>query len=83
MSSPVRVGFKTAPRYTEWSTLDDIWASASGLRVFYSGWTFDHFYPADGMGPTFEGLTTLALLEHHVDAFSARGFDDGFEAVLA
>jgi alkanesulfonate monooxygenase SsuD/methylene tetrahydromethanopterin reductase-like flavin-dependent oxidoreductase (luciferase family) len=66
MSSPVRVGFKTAPRYTEWSMVDDIWASAAGLGVFDSGWTFDHFYPADGMGSTFEGWTTLALLAHHV-----------------
>jgi alkanesulfonate monooxygenase SsuD/methylene tetrahydromethanopterin reductase-like flavin-dependent oxidoreductase (luciferase family) len=64
--SPVRVGFKIAPRYVDWTTVNDIWASASGLDVFDSGWTFDHFYPADGMGPTFEGWTALALLSHHV-----------------
>jgi alkanesulfonate monooxygenase SsuD/methylene tetrahydromethanopterin reductase-like flavin-dependent oxidoreductase (luciferase family) len=62
----VRVGFKTAPRYSDWSTLDAIWATAGELNVFDSGWTFDHFYPADGQGPTFEGWTTLALLAHHV-----------------
>jgi alkanesulfonate monooxygenase SsuD/methylene tetrahydromethanopterin reductase-like flavin-dependent oxidoreductase (luciferase family) len=66
MSSSVSVGFKTAPRYADWRTIDDIWASAAALEVFDSGWTFDHFYPADGVGPTFEGWTTLALLSHHV-----------------
>jgi alkanesulfonate monooxygenase SsuD/methylene tetrahydromethanopterin reductase-like flavin-dependent oxidoreductase (luciferase family) len=66
MPSPIRVAFKTAPRYVEWPIVDEIWASAAALEVFDSGWTFDHFYPADGMGPTFEGWTTLALLSHHV-----------------
>jgi alkanesulfonate monooxygenase SsuD/methylene tetrahydromethanopterin reductase-like flavin-dependent oxidoreductase (luciferase family) len=66
MSSSVSVGFKTAPRYADWRTVDDIWASAAALEAFDSGWTFDHFYPADGVGPTFEGWTTLALLSHHV-----------------
>jgi alkanesulfonate monooxygenase SsuD/methylene tetrahydromethanopterin reductase-like flavin-dependent oxidoreductase (luciferase family) len=66
MHSPIRIGFKTAPRYADWRTVADIWASAAALECFDSGWTFDHFYPADGMGPTFEGWTTLALLSHHV-----------------
>lgn len=68
MTSPIRIGFKTAPRYTDWRTLEDVWASAAGLEVFDSGWTFDHFYPADGVGSTFEGWTTLALLSRHVPA---------------
>jgi alkanesulfonate monooxygenase SsuD/methylene tetrahydromethanopterin reductase-like flavin-dependent oxidoreductase (luciferase family) len=62
----MRVGFKTAPRYVEWPVLDAIWASAASFDVFDSGWTFDHLYPADGFGPTFEGWTTLALLSRHV-----------------
>lgn len=62
----MRVGFKTAPRYSDWTTIDAIWATAGELDAFDSGWTFDHFYPADGVGPTFEGWTTLALLAHHV-----------------
>jgi alkanesulfonate monooxygenase SsuD/methylene tetrahydromethanopterin reductase-like flavin-dependent oxidoreductase (luciferase family) len=64
--SIVQVGFKTAPRYVDWAIVDDIWAAAAELDVFDSAWTFDHFYPADGMGPTFEGWTALALLSHHV-----------------
>lgn len=62
----MRIGFKTAPRYVEWPVLEAIWASAQQLEAFDSGWTFDHFYPADGTGPTFEGWTTLALLSRHV-----------------
>lgn len=62
----MKVGFKTAPRYTDWATIDAIWATAGALDAFDSGWTFDHFYPADGVGPTFEGWTTLALLAHHL-----------------
>jgi alkanesulfonate monooxygenase SsuD/methylene tetrahydromethanopterin reductase-like flavin-dependent oxidoreductase (luciferase family) len=66
VTTRVRVGFKTAPRYVDWPAVDAIWASAVALDTFDSGWTFDHFYPADGVGPTFEGWTTLALLSHHV-----------------
>ena len=62
----MRIGFKTAPRYVDWPVLEAIWASASSFDVFDSGWTFDHIYPADGDGPTFEGWTTLALLSHYV-----------------
>jgi alkanesulfonate monooxygenase SsuD/methylene tetrahydromethanopterin reductase-like flavin-dependent oxidoreductase (luciferase family) len=62
----MRVGFKTAPRYVDWPVLEAIWASAATFEVFDSGWTFDHIYPADGSGPTFEGWTTLSLLSHHV-----------------
>lgn len=62
----MRVGFKTAQRYIDWPVLEAIWASAASFDVFDSGWTFDHIYPADGAGPTFEGWTTLALLSHHV-----------------
>lgn len=66
MPPPIRIGFKIAPRYADWRTIEAIWAVAQDLEAFDSGWTFDHFYPADGMGPTFEGWTTLALLSHHV-----------------
>lgn len=62
----MRIGFKTAPRYVDWPVLEAIWATAGELDAFDSGWTFDHFYPADGVGPTLEGWTTLALLAHHV-----------------
>jgi alkanesulfonate monooxygenase SsuD/methylene tetrahydromethanopterin reductase-like flavin-dependent oxidoreductase (luciferase family) len=66
MALGMRVGFKTAPRYVDWPVLDAIWAAAASFDVFDSAWTFDHIYPADGSGPTFEGWTTLALLSHHV-----------------
>jgi alkanesulfonate monooxygenase SsuD/methylene tetrahydromethanopterin reductase-like flavin-dependent oxidoreductase (luciferase family) len=36
------------------------------LEIFDSAWTYDHLYPVEGVGPTFEGWTTLALLSHHV-----------------
>jgi len=62
----MRVAFKTAPRYVDWPALEAIWTTAGELNAFDSGWTFDHVYPADGTGPTFEGWTTLALLAHHV-----------------
>jgi alkanesulfonate monooxygenase SsuD/methylene tetrahydromethanopterin reductase-like flavin-dependent oxidoreductase (luciferase family) len=62
----MRVAFKTAPRYVDWPILEAIWDKAGELDAFDSGWTFDHFYPADGTGPTFEGWTTLAVLAHRV-----------------
>lgn len=64
----VRIGFKTSPQNTDWPTLDATWARAGDLDVFESGWINDHLtnMDAERPGPSFEALTVLATLVHHV-----------------
>jgi len=64
----VRLGFKTSPQNVDWSTLDATWARAGELGVFDSGWLNDHLTNMDAAdpGPSFEALTLLAALVHHV-----------------
>lgn len=66
MTSPVRIGFKVAPQHVSWERLEAIWRRAADSAAFDSAWLFDHFYPVDGDGPCFEGMTALASLIHHV-----------------
>jgi alkanesulfonate monooxygenase SsuD/methylene tetrahydromethanopterin reductase-like flavin-dependent oxidoreductase (luciferase family) len=65
---PLRIGFKTSPQNVDWPTLDATWAAAGSLPAFDSGWLNDHqvdVVPARGYA-SFEGLTLLAALVHHV-----------------
>ena len=64
----VRIGFKTSPQDVDWPTLDATWARAGELGVFDSGWLNDHLTNMDAAapGPSFEALTLLAGLVHHV-----------------
>jgi alkanesulfonate monooxygenase SsuD/methylene tetrahydromethanopterin reductase-like flavin-dependent oxidoreductase (luciferase family) len=64
----VRIGFKTSPQGVEWSTLDATWALAGSLDVFESAWMNDHLSDVsyDRHGPSFEALTAIATLAHHV-----------------
>jgi alkanesulfonate monooxygenase SsuD/methylene tetrahydromethanopterin reductase-like flavin-dependent oxidoreductase (luciferase family) len=71
----VRIGFKTSPQDVDWSTLDGTWQRAGELTGderagggFDSGWMNDHLtnMDPDAPGPSFEALTLLAALVHHV-----------------
>jgi alkanesulfonate monooxygenase SsuD/methylene tetrahydromethanopterin reductase-like flavin-dependent oxidoreductase (luciferase family) len=64
----VRIGFKTSPQDVDWATLDATWARAGELGAFDSGWLNDHLtnMDAEHPGPSFEALTLMALLVHHV-----------------
>ncbi|HEX3427751.1 MAG TPA: LLM class flavin-dependent oxidoreductase [Candidatus Limnocylindrales bacterium] len=64
----LRIGFKTSPQDVDWPTLDATWARAGELGVFDSGWLNDHLTNMDVAhpGPSFEALTLLAALVHHV-----------------
>ncbi len=66
--APFRIGFKTSPQEVDWPTLDATWALAGTLDVFDSGWMNDHLtnQGADRGGPSFEAVTVLAALAHHV-----------------
>jgi alkanesulfonate monooxygenase SsuD/methylene tetrahydromethanopterin reductase-like flavin-dependent oxidoreductase (luciferase family) len=69
----VRIGFKTSPQDVDWATLDATWARAGQLAAepgggFDSGWLNDHLTDLDPIapGPSFEALTLLGTLIHHV-----------------
>jgi F420-dependent oxidoreductase-like protein len=61
----MRFAFKTAPQNTTWDDMLAVWRAADDIKLFESGWTFDHFYPilgADPSGPCLEGWMTLTAL---------------------
>ena len=62
MARTLRIGFKTSPTRVTWEQVRSIWQRAGELGVFESAWLFDHFYPVDGDGSCFEGMTALAAL---------------------
>jgi len=68
----IRVGFKTSPQDVDWATLDATWEAAGELSAsgegFDSGWLNDHLTNMDATapGPSFEAVTLLATLVHHV-----------------
>jgi alkanesulfonate monooxygenase SsuD/methylene tetrahydromethanopterin reductase-like flavin-dependent oxidoreductase (luciferase family) len=64
----MRVGFRTSPQNTDWSSLEAAWAEAGRHDVFDSGWLNDHLMDPgrERGGPAFEAMTTLAALAHHV-----------------
>ena len=68
MTRPLQIGFKTSPQAVDWRTLDETWAAAGQLGVFDSGWMNDHLTEPgrDRGGPSFEAITVMAALAHHV-----------------
>jgi len=62
MARPLRIGFKASPTRVTWDQVRRVWQRAGELGVFESAWLFDHFYPVDGDGSCFEGMTALAAL---------------------
>jgi alkanesulfonate monooxygenase SsuD/methylene tetrahydromethanopterin reductase-like flavin-dependent oxidoreductase (luciferase family) len=64
----VRIGFKTSPQDVSWSMLDAVWRHAGELGLFDSGWLNDHLTNMDAGNPgaSFEALTLMAALVHHV-----------------
>jgi alkanesulfonate monooxygenase SsuD/methylene tetrahydromethanopterin reductase-like flavin-dependent oxidoreductase (luciferase family) len=70
-TGPGPIGFRlsaTALAGLDWRVLDETWALAGEQPVFDAGWTSDHlsFAGQERGGPSFESLTTLAALAHHV-----------------
>ncbi len=70
----VSIGFKTSPQGVDWPTLDATWARAGELEVFDSGWMNDHITDPtlDRGGSSWEALTALAALVHHVPGPDGR-----------
>ena len=64
----MRIGFRTSPQKTDWASLEAAWAEAGQHDVFDSGWLNDHLTDPglERGGPSFEAMTTLAALAHHV-----------------
>jgi len=62
------IGFRTSPQNVEWPMLEEAWAEAGRHEVFESGWMNDHLSDPrlDTGGPSFEAMTALAALSHHV-----------------
>ncbi len=64
----MRVGFRTSPQNVSWPQLEDAWSEAGRHDVFDSAWMNDHLglYDQNHGGSSFEPLTALAALAHHV-----------------
>ena len=64
----MRIGFRTSPQKTDWASLEAAWAEAGQHDIFDSGWLNDHLSDPglERGGPSFEAMTTLAALAHHV-----------------
>lgn len=64
----MKVGFRTSPQDVNWPQLEEAWTEAGRHEVFDSGWLNDHLgLPGrDRGGSSFEPLTALAALAHHV-----------------
>ncbi|HKB27472.1 MAG TPA: LLM class flavin-dependent oxidoreductase, partial [Candidatus Limnocylindrales bacterium] len=67
-SNRVRIGVKTSPQDTDWTTLDATWARIGEHEVFESVWVNDHLTNARDAqgGASLEALTTLSALAHRV-----------------
>lgn len=65
---PLRFGFKTAQHQSIWEDILAVWKEADDIPVLEHGWLFDHLNPIDnpdGIGPCFDGWTTLTALAAH------------------
>ncbi len=63
----MKFAIKTAPMYTTWSAMLDVWKAADQIDLFETAWNFDHFEPifSDRSGPCLEGWTMLAAMAGH------------------
>ena len=68
MTRRIPIGIKTSPQAVDWGTLDAAWARIGEHDVFESVWMNDHLtdVSAERHGPSFEALTAMAALIHHV-----------------
>lgn len=68
MARHIAIGIKTSPQAVDWVTLDEAWARIGEHEVFDSVWMNDHLtdIAAPTHGPSFESLTAIAALLHHV-----------------
>ena len=68
MTRRVSIGIKTSPQSVDWPTLDASWARIGEHEVFESVWMNDHLTDPgqERHGPSFESLTAMAALVHHV-----------------
>lgn len=64
----LRIGIKTSPQAVDWATLDAAWRQIGQHDVFDSVWMNDHLTDVahEFHGPSFEALTAMAALIHHV-----------------
>ena len=64
----MRIGFRTSLQNTDWASLEAAWVEAGRHDVFDSGWLNDHLTDPrlERGGPSFEAMTALAALAHHV-----------------
>jgi alkanesulfonate monooxygenase SsuD/methylene tetrahydromethanopterin reductase-like flavin-dependent oxidoreductase (luciferase family) len=62
------IGIKTSPQAVDWATLEATWARIGEHDVFESVWMNDHLTDIglDRAGPSWEALTAMAALIHHV-----------------
>lgn len=67
-SSAVGIGIKTSPQAVDWPTLEAAWRRIGEHDVFEMAWMNDHLtdISRDRYGPSFEAITALAALAHHV-----------------
>ncbi|MBV8822043.1 MAG: TIGR03560 family F420-dependent LLM class oxidoreductase [Chloroflexi bacterium] len=58
----LRFGIKTAPQFTTYDAMLDVWREADEIPAIEHAWLFDHFMSLgnDPTGPCLEGWTTLA-----------------------
>jgi alkanesulfonate monooxygenase SsuD/methylene tetrahydromethanopterin reductase-like flavin-dependent oxidoreductase (luciferase family) len=68
MSGRISIGIKTSPQGVDWATLDGAWGRIGEHDVFESVWMNDHLTDIgqERAGPSWEALTTLTALIHHV-----------------
>jgi alkanesulfonate monooxygenase SsuD/methylene tetrahydromethanopterin reductase-like flavin-dependent oxidoreductase (luciferase family) len=68
VSTTVSIGIKTSPQAVDWPTLERAWARVGEHGIFDSVWMNDHLTDPglDRAGPSWEALTALAALIHHV-----------------
>ena len=62
------IGIKTSPQAVDWASLEATWARIGEHDVFESVWMNDHLTDIglDRAGPSWEALTAMAALIHHV-----------------
>jgi alkanesulfonate monooxygenase SsuD/methylene tetrahydromethanopterin reductase-like flavin-dependent oxidoreductase (luciferase family) len=68
MTRHIPIGIKTSPQAVDWATLDGMWARIGTYDAFESVWMNDHLTDigSDRHGASFEALTAMAALAHHV-----------------
>jgi alkanesulfonate monooxygenase SsuD/methylene tetrahydromethanopterin reductase-like flavin-dependent oxidoreductase (luciferase family) len=64
----VSLGIKTSPQGVDWGTLEAAWSRIGEHDVFDAVWMNDHLTDPrrDRGGPSFEAVTAMAALAHHV-----------------